>query len=192
LVEQSWIERFFDEYIEGWMLKDLRYCANVKDENLSFVVANSVFDAMDFLSRCWAPRSPHRFEDFLGAFFKPGYKDKELWKNYRCGLNHEYFPRRANAVTWNRPEIHLKLENGRLCLNAQDLVSDLEEAVTRYREALRNDETLRVNFEIRAKELGFNLEKLHTGVIWVGEQSYSSSSSAPVVLLRNFAGTTNE
>src|SRR5690348_10240816 len=186
MVQQSGIERFFDGYIESWMLKDLRYCANVKDENLSFVVANSVFDAVDFLARFWAPKGAdaERFERFLGAFFKSGYTGKQLWDNYRCGLSHGYFPKRANAVTWNRPAVHLQYEGGRLCLNAQDLVADLEEAVARYREALRSNQTLRTNFETRANELGFDLEKLCTaGVTWVGGQT-SASSSSEVVILR--------
>jgi|SRR5579872_3777699 len=178
MLDDSEIDFFFRTYIEGWMLKSLRYCACVTDENLSFVVAASVFNAVDFLSLLWEPkRKPDkdRFEGCLIKFFKPKYKAKNLYDHYRSGLNHEYFPKQGSAVAWNKPEAHLQLENGALCLNAQDLVADLAEAFGNYRKELQSEEYLRNNFEIRAKQLGWVLKP---GVLAVSAEP-NNSSSAP-------------
>ena len=153
LVPQERISDFFSEYVTGWLLGDLQHCAR-QEKNLSFTVACLALNAVDFFGGLYTGRgsSGNSFRQFAHRYM-PGYEtiDSEisLYNSYRCGLVHEYFPKRQHSVVWNRPHEHLVKANGRWSLNAQSLALDVETAITEYRADLRDDPKLHKNFSDR-------------------------------------------
>src|SRR5436309_13525948 len=114
------IERFFREYVNGWLLGDIQLCC-AQEKPLPFLVSITVFCGIDFLAGLLEGKDSGGtgFTHFIEQFFGPEYGRfaKELWKDFRCGLVHEYFPKRQGEVTWGDPTKHLTDFQARLCLD---------------------------------------------------------------------------
>ena len=141
---------FFTKYIDGWLLHDIRFCAEQK-ENLSFAVATLVFNAIDFLGGLCAGRDSDRntfrlfLEKYLASYVSLN-PEIDIYDSYRCGLVHEYFPKDQHGIVWNASDHHLKQRAGHYTLDAQSLVMDLEGAIAAYKADLDRDRQLQDNF----------------------------------------------
>jgi hypothetical protein len=148
-ISRERITEFFARYVDGWLLSDIRYCAD-QEKNMSFTVATLVLNAVDFLGSLCAGKRASRtaFEQFLQKYM-PTYQNVDLYKTYRCGLVHQYFPKDQHGIVWNKPGVHLINVDGRHVLNAQSLVADLEKAIAAYKTDLNHMDSLQRNFAKR-------------------------------------------
>lgn len=143
------IEPFFSDFVEGWMLGDIRYCC-AQEKSLAFTVATMVFTGIDFFGGLLTGGKSNRpgFVQFVKDYFAGEYaaKAEDLYKVFRDGLVHQYFPKQQGAIGWSESSPHLTKVLGRYNLNARRLAKDFEGAVARYRQQLGVKPQLRANF----------------------------------------------
>jgi hypothetical protein len=98
-----------------------------------------VFNAVDFLGGLYAGANGRgdTFREFMSDFFPSGYpRLGDCYDVFRCGLNHEYFPKRGHRICWNQKGKHLACSEGLLTLDAQILAEDLATAIGKYKAKL--------------------------------------------------------
>ncbi|HXM23130.1 MAG TPA: hypothetical protein VN948_17870 [Terriglobales bacterium] len=156
-IQKERVADFFTKYIDGWLLGDIRYCAQ-QEKNLSFTVATLVLNAIDFFASLYEGKDGRgeAFSLFLHKYM-PSYvaidAEIKMYKTFRCGLVHQYFPKYHHGITWNAPAEHLKKVDGRYKLNAQSLATDLEQAIAAYKSGLDRDDSLQVKFALRMQSV---------------------------------------
>jgi hypothetical protein len=156
-IQKERVADFFTKYVDGWLLGDIRYCAQ-QEKNLSFTVATLVLNAIDFFAGLYEGRdsTAKAFSLFLHKYI-PSYvaidAEVKMYATFRCGLVHQYFPKCHHGITWNAPAEHLRKVDGCYKLNAQSLVTDLEQAIAAYKSDLDRDESLQVKFAQRMRSV---------------------------------------
>jgi len=151
LEAKRYVESFFANYVSPWLIGDIDYCCS-QDKSLAFTVATMVFTGTDFfgglLAGCESTRD--HFVDFVRRYWPNEYKGQAemLYKYFRCGLVHQYFPKQAAAIGWSdeHQAKHLHEVSGYWFLHAKILARDFREAVRRYKDDLLNNSELRDNF----------------------------------------------
>lgn len=150
------IRDFFSRFVAGWLIKDLDFCAS-QQEDLSFTVAVVAFSGIECLGSLLAEttKTDERFRAFVTRYFPKEYSKSgfDFYDIYRCGLVHQYFPKKSATITWGTSAEHLVTKNGCHYLNAQALVEDLKLAIDKYRNDLLNDADLRMKFKKRLNEI---------------------------------------
>lgn len=103
--------------------------------------------------------SGDRFRKFVKEYLGQ-YDEKDLWKSLRCGLVHSYAEKGKYIFVNKKPLLHFKKhKNGRLIVNDENFVKDLEAAYQQFKKSILNDGTIFLNAEKRLKSLGLMVIK---------------------------------
>jgi hypothetical protein len=188
IAENELIESFFRDFVEGWMLGDIRHCC-FQEKSLAFTVATMVFTGVDFFGGLLKGRDSSKggFAEFVQKYFAGEYAASagDLYEVFRDGLVHQYFPKQQGAISWAEDAPHLTKTQGRYNLNAKKLAKDFEAAIAEYKQQLLVDPQLHANFKKRLEVIIAPPNKL----IVVHPVDATSSASSPVCdLLRRTDG----
>jgi len=180
------IESFFRDFVEGWMLGDIRYCC-AQEKSLAFTVATMVFTGVDFFGGLLQGRdsSKSSFTEFAKKYFRGEYEAiaADLFEVFRNGLVHQYFPKQQGAISWAEDAPHLTKTQGTYSLNAKKLAKDFEAAIDRYKQELLIDPRLQDNFITRLRSISSPPPTLIT------DPSADGTSSASTRVYRLFGRT---
>lgn len=78
---------------------------------------------------------------FVREYFNDKYDASKLYQDLRCKLVHNYSEGGSYAFTDNHPELHnIKTSDGRIMLNLENFVDDIETVLKKYFEELRTDD----------------------------------------------------
>src|SRR3989338_8489128 len=148
------IKDFFDRYVLGWMYSDVGIC---EKHGANFGGVALICTYIDFMGKLYLgiesdSQSKERFVRFLEDFFDKKYKpfSEFIYSDYRCGLLHQFFPRKGAGITRGEENraYHLVIdkENGLIPINLTVFFEDFKKAVDVYYKKLMEDEQLQVNF----------------------------------------------
>jgi len=147
------IEEFFEKYINRWMRNDIKVCV---DNDANFGAVTLICCYIDFLGKLYTGMdgSEIRFRKFIDDFFDNKYDDysKFIYKTFRCGMTHSFFPLKEGGVIggYDRKNEHLKYfnDNGRegILINMHILFDDFKQAISNYYEDLKKDPKLQKIF----------------------------------------------
>jgi hypothetical protein len=78
---------------------------------------------------------------FVKEYFTDKYDASKLYQDLRCKLVHNYSEGGSFAFTDNHPERHnVKIPDGRIMLNLENFVDDIETVLNKYFQELRTDD----------------------------------------------------
>lgn len=78
---------------------------------------------------------------FVKEYFADRYDASKLYQDLRCKLVHNYSEGGSYAFTDNHPERHnFKISDGRIMLNLENFLDDIEGVLKKYFEELKTDE----------------------------------------------------
>ena len=148
------IKDFFRLYVFGWMYSDVGIC---EQYGASFGGVALICAYIDFMGKLYLGITEDRyakkgFVDFIDEFFDNKYKQfsKFIYSDYRCGLLHQFFPKRGAGVTRGEAnrEYHLIIdkENGLIPINLTVFFEDFKKALNIYYKKLLEDSRLQDNF----------------------------------------------
>lgn len=148
------IKDFFDRYVFGWMYSDVEIC---EKHGANFGGVALICAYIDFMGKLYLGiegdgQIRERFVGFIDDFFDNKYKrfSKFIYSDYRCGLLHQFFPRKGAGITRGEEnrEYHLVIdkENSLIPVNLTVFFEDFKKAVDVYFKKLTEDEQLQKNF----------------------------------------------
>lgn len=177
------------------MFTDVRICVDGGANFGGTALICSYIDSMGkfYLGITEDKQSEMRFTEFMNDFFDSEYKDfsKFIYTDYRCGLLHQFFPKKGAGVIRGKDnrEYHLKLHKDTeiIPINLTVFYEDFQLAVKKYYEKLKIDAKLQDNFfkvyESMNSETSANYQEL------LGKTSYtyvygphSSTISAGIII----------
>jgi len=78
---------------------------------------------------------------FVREYLTDKYDASKLYQDLRCKLVHNYSEGGSYAFTDNHPERHnVKIPDGRIMLNLENFIDDIESVLNQYFEELRTDD----------------------------------------------------
>ena len=148
------IEDFFKRYVFGWMYSDAGIC---EKHGANFGGVALICAYIDFMGKLYLGiggdgQIKERFVKFTNDFFGEKYRpfSEFIYSDYRCGLLHQFFPRRGAGVMSGEEnrKYHLAIdkENGLIPINITVFLEDFKKAVDSYYKKLMGDEQLKNNF----------------------------------------------
>ena len=92
---------------------------------------------------------------FAKEYLIAKYDASKLYQDLRCKLVHNYSEGGSYAFTDNHPEQHKnKIPDGRIMLNLEDFISDIEDVLNKYFDELRADDEIFKLAQNRYAKLG--------------------------------------
>ena len=148
------IEDFFKRYVFGWMYSDAGIC---EKHGANFGGVALICAYIDFMGKLYLGiggdgQIKERFVKFTNDFFGEKYRpfSEFIYSDYRCGLLHQFFPKKGAGVMRGEEnkEHHLKIdrENEIIPINLTVFFEDFRDAVRKYYEKLKEDKCLQDNF----------------------------------------------
>lgn len=145
-----------------WDLADIRRASKGGAKLGSFILASCLIDHLT----CYyfgEESTRTNYIEFVRRFL-PKYNAEDLYYCIRCKLVHNYSVDGDYAFTHNRHSLHLKDEQGKIMLNLNDFINDIESATQAYFAAVSNTDLLKKRLVKRYINAGIMspLEIIHT------------------------------
>lgn len=125
-------------------------------EEAAFLSFVTMLTAIDALAGLMAPSKPvgERFQIFIKQYFPSEYSPlaEKLWA-FRNTMIHSFSPGEC-LISCHTSRLHLKIVNGALFLNAENLFGAFLHASNAYFDKLENDQQLKKNFVTRVNQIG--------------------------------------
>ncbi|MGD0767469.1 MAG: hypothetical protein ABSB42_04515 [Tepidisphaeraceae bacterium] len=134
--KEELIERL-DAFLFGWGFKDIGRASKGGSKLGAFILAACFIDAMaGFSAGINRSESKHgstkRFVEFVAKYL-PQYNATKIWEDLRCGLVHAYAEGGSYSFTASNPRVHGMSNGGKVVLNLEDFLSDVECAYSQLR-----------------------------------------------------------
>lgn len=92
---------------------------------------------------------------FVREYLNDKYDASKLYQDLRCKLVHNYSEGGSYAFTDNHPECHkVKIPDGRIMLNLENFIDDIEAVLIKYFGELRSDDEKYKLAQARYKKIG--------------------------------------
>lgn len=120
---------------------DIQKASNGGSKMGAFILASCF---IDYLAGFRYGKKTQRedYMNFVREYFGDKYDPDNLYEDLRCKLVHNYSEGGSYTFTDNHPELHKKkINDGRILLNLEDFVSDIEIALNTYFDELKQDDT---------------------------------------------------
>jgi len=135
-----------------WDLADVRKASKGGAKLGAFILASCLIDHLT----CYYFGQESSRNDYIefARRFLPQYNAEDLYFCIRCKLVHNYSVDGNYAFTHNKHRLHLRKEDGKIILNLNDFVKDIESATKNYFLAVDNSDTLKINLAKRYIDAG--------------------------------------
>lgn len=146
--EVAWIR----STLANMALGDIKRAADGKAKMGAFILASCFIDCLAGFKYGRKTRG-RDYQSFVKAYL-PGYDAVKLYEDLRCKLVHNYT---AGADYWfvdGKSSWHLKRINYKTCINLEDFVSDVENAMCRLLTEIENDGAACGLAKKRLREIG--------------------------------------
>jgi hypothetical protein len=133
---------------------DIKRASEGKSKMGAFILASCIIDYLAGF-RYGKHTKGLDYVRFAKYYLNDDYDASKLYQDLRCKLVHNYSEGGSYAFTDNHPELHkVKISDGRIMLNLEDFVSDVENAMNKYFDELRSDDELFKLAQTRYDKLG--------------------------------------
>jgi hypothetical protein len=106
----------------------------------AFILASCFIDYLTGF-RYGKPTKGFEYVKFVRDYLKGNYDPSKLYVDLRCKLVHNYSEGGSYVFTDNHSELHkTTISDGRIVLNLEDFISDIEETLNTYFDELRTDD----------------------------------------------------
>lgn len=127
---------------------------------IGHIILIGICSALDTLSAYFSGGGRGRvgvgFTNFIARYFPAQYvgKEQRIYDSFRCDSVHGWNLHKSTIRGVPNDPAHLLEENGIIFISLYDFFNDLNKAFVKYEHELRFDNSLRINFLKRYKELG--------------------------------------
>jgi hypothetical protein len=120
----------------------------------AFILCSCLIDAMEGFIK-GADTNGDDYRQFVKNY-QPSYNGEHLYRNLRCKLVHSYSESGSYLFVDNKPGHHHKKVNGRMIINLENFIDDIENALKKFEiNAFDiNERELRAHFSNRAAKNG--------------------------------------
>lgn len=134
-----------NQIIIGLKVYDFGNILLSRKENMmiaSFILCTCFIDHLSQHRYFKQKLNEEKFIQFTKEYLGPKYKAEELYKDLRSKLVHNYSVNGKYLLSDSDP--HLKNENDKTYLNIDEFIKDLEKALEKYIDELKNDSRIRL------------------------------------------------
>jgi hypothetical protein len=151
--KQKFIESLWHS-IHDMAFLDIKRASEGKSKMGAFILSSCFIDYLSGFR--YGKQSKGRdYVKFVNNYLNDKYDASKLYLDLRCKLVHNYSEGGSYAFTDNHPELHkTKISDGRIMLNLEDFISDIENAMNKYFDELRTDDEILKLAQTRYGKLG--------------------------------------
>lgn len=121
---------------------DIKRASNGKSKMGAFILSSCFIEYLAGF-RYGKETSGKDYKNFITNYFNGKYDPEKLYKDLRCRLVHNYSEGGTYTFIDNHPELHKKItQDGKIVLNLEDFVSDIEAVLKLYFNELKSDNAI--------------------------------------------------
>jgi hypothetical protein len=137
--KQKFIESLWHS-LHDMAFLDIQRASNGSSKMGAFILASCYIDYLAGF-RYGKQSKGKDYMNFVRDYFNSKYDPGKLYEDLRCKLVHNYSEGGSYTFTDNHHELHkTKISDGRIILNLEDFISDIENAMNTYFEELRTND----------------------------------------------------
>ena len=119
----------------------------------AFILASCFIDYMAGFV-CGHQTRMKDYEDFVLHYLPSIYHPSKLYKDLRCGLVHNYSEGGSYWFKDNKPELHGQTANGKIIINLENFIEDLEKALRKLLQEIQSDPSKKQKAIARYNSIG--------------------------------------
>ena len=143
--------------INAWIITEsLEIALNTQSPAAGFIVVSTGIDVLAgfrFGRKTKDEKTGEQFIKFVDIYMDKRYNPKELYKDLRCALVHNFLLGEKYGLLHRTPLAHFKEHEGKTLLNLEDFVEDFKKAANLYFSDLEAGKNVS-EFETRFDSLG--------------------------------------
>jgi hypothetical protein len=119
----------------------------------AFILASCFIDYMAGFV-CGRETKSKDYQDFVRDYLPTIYNPLNLYKDLRCKLVHNYSEGGSYVFTDDKPQFHGQAANGRIIINLENFIDDLESALHKLLQEIESDPSKQRKAFDRYKSIG--------------------------------------
>lgn len=132
---------------------DIKRASDGKSKMGTFILASCFIEYLAGF-RVGGETKGRDYKAFVRDFLPSLYDPDKLYHDLRCKLVHNYSEGGSYAFTFSQPSLHGTNVGGRLIINLEDFIQDLEEAYKKFESILDGDTDAQTLAERRYDSIG--------------------------------------
>jgi hypothetical protein len=117
---------------------DIKKAISGKSKMGAFILASCFIDYMAGFV-CGGETKSKDYQDFVRDYLPSIYNPLKLYKDLRCKLVHNYSEGGSYVFTDDKPQLHGQTANGRIIINLENFINDLNNALHKLLQEIESD-----------------------------------------------------
>ncbi len=135
-----------------WDLDDIKKASKANANLGAFILGSCYIDHLSCLYS-GSDSTDDNYIKFVNDYLA-NYNGRDMYKDIRCRLVHNYSVGNKYAFTHNNSQLHLKENDGKICINLGDFIEDLEAAANKFFADADQNDDIKVNIAKRHLNIG--------------------------------------